>query len=113
MRNALFCRCTPYSGWAGTQTSLEFLYGHGMIPDWRKAEIDEACGAWYERAPPGPYEAPPAKCAALLEDLYVALRESFREVLLLERHSEALLEGLYVALPECLGVGFIVYDGLQ
>ena len=60
--------CTPYSGWAGTQTALEFLHGHGMIPDSKKAEIDAACGSWYERAPPGPYEAPPDKCAALLED---------------------------------------------
>ena len=38
--------CTPYSGWAGTQISLEFLYGHGSLPDSRKREIDAACKDW-------------------------------------------------------------------
>ncbi|KAH8095417.1 serine carboxypeptidase [Aureococcus anophagefferens] len=38
--------CTPYSGWAGTQVSLDFLHGHGMIPDAAKRAIDAACADW-------------------------------------------------------------------
>ena len=60
--------CTPYSGWAGTQVSLDFLAGHGMIPEAKKKQIDAACASWYEEAPPGPYGPPPADCRALLED---------------------------------------------
>jgi len=60
--------CTPYSGWAGTQVSLDFLYGHGMVPDALKARVDEACGEWYVSEPPGPQTEPPTACADLLED---------------------------------------------
>ncbi|KAJ1457876.1 peptidase S10, serine carboxypeptidase [Pelagophyceae sp. CCMP2097] len=60
--------CTPYSGWAGTEVSVEFLYGHGMIPPAKKQEVDEACGDWYVREPPGPQGPPPDECARLLED---------------------------------------------
>ena len=60
--------CTPYSGWAGTQVSLDFLHGHGMISDAKKRDIDAACAGWYEVAPPGPQSPPPPRCAAALED---------------------------------------------
>ncbi|KAK7240021.1 serine-type carboxypeptidase [Aureococcus anophagefferens] len=60
--------CTPYSGWAGTQVSLDFLHGHGMIPDAAKRAIDAACADWYVAAPPGPQAPPPPACAAALED---------------------------------------------
>jgi len=60
--------CTPYSGWAGTQISLDFLYGHGMIPDGLKSQIDDACADWYVAEPPGPQTAPPTACSDLLED---------------------------------------------
>ena len=60
--------CTPYSGWAGTQVSLDFLHGHGMIPDAKKRAIDAACADWYVAAPPGPQAPPPPACAAALED---------------------------------------------
>ena len=45
--------CTPYSGWAGTKISLDFLYGHGMIPDIIKERVDEVCADWYVSEPPG------------------------------------------------------------
>jgi hypothetical protein len=60
--------CTPYSGWHGTQVSLDFLAGHGMLPEAKKREIDVACADWYVTAPPGPEDEPPAQCKALLED---------------------------------------------
>ena len=44
--------CTPYSGWAGTKISLDFLYGHGMIPDIVKERVDEVCADWW-CGPPG------------------------------------------------------------
>jgi serine carboxypeptidase-like clade 1 len=65
--NAVYT-CTPYSGWRGTQTSLEFLFRHGMLPEGKKKQIDAACKDWYVEAPPGPTTDPPAACAALLED---------------------------------------------
>ena len=39
-----------------------------MFPEAKKAQIDAACHDWYQSAPPGPSEAPPAACKALLED---------------------------------------------
>ena len=55
--------CTPYSGWIGTQTSVDFLYGHGMIKEETYNKINAACdGHW------GTYEAPPEPCKTLLED---------------------------------------------
>eukprot|EP00755_Sulcionema_specki_P007838 Sspe_Gene.39311::Locus_18961_Transcript_1_1_Confidence_1.000_Length_1578::g.39311::m.39311/K16296/SCPL-I; serine carboxypeptidase-like clade I len=55
--------CTPYSGWIGTQTSVEFLYGHGMIREATYKKINEACaGHW------GTYDAPPEPCKSLLEN---------------------------------------------
>ena len=60
--------CTPYSGWAGTKISLDFLYGHGMIPDIIKERVDEVCADWYVSEPPGPQTPPPTACAHALED---------------------------------------------
>ena len=60
--------CTPYSGWAGTKISLDFLYGHGMIPDIVKERVDDVCADWYVSEPPGPQTPPPTKCAEALED---------------------------------------------
>ena len=60
--------CTPYSGWAGTKISLDFLYGHGMIPDIIKERVDEVCADWYVSEPPGPQTPPPTQCADALED---------------------------------------------
>ena len=60
--------CTPYSGWAGTKISLDFLYGHGMIPDIVKERVDSVCGDWYVPEPPGPQTSPPTECADALED---------------------------------------------
>ena len=60
--------CTPYSGWAGTKVSLDFLYGHGMVPDIVKERVDEVCADWYVSEPPGPQTPPPTQCADALED---------------------------------------------
>eukprot|EP01064_Diplonema_japonicum_P024759 TRINITY_DN3546_c1_g3_i1.p1 TRINITY_DN3546_c1_g3~~TRINITY_DN3546_c1_g3_i1.p1 ORF type:complete len:503 (+),score=98.87 TRINITY_DN3546_c1_g3_i1:29-1510(+) len=55
--------CTPYSGWIGTKTSVDFLFGHGMIKDATYKKINEACkGHW------GTFEAPPEPCKSLLGD---------------------------------------------
>ena len=60
--------CTPYSGWAGTKVSLDFLYGHGMVPDIVKERVDKVCADWYVSEPPGPQTPPPTQCADALED---------------------------------------------
>eukprot|EP01059_Diplonema_ambulator_P009302 TRINITY_DN19136_c0_g1_i1.p1 TRINITY_DN19136_c0_g1~~TRINITY_DN19136_c0_g1_i1.p1 ORF type:complete len:508 (+),score=88.37 TRINITY_DN19136_c0_g1_i1:48-1526(+) len=55
--------CTPYSGWIGTKTAVDFRYGHGMIKDATYKRINEACeGHW------GTFKAPPEPCRSLLGD---------------------------------------------
>jgi len=46
--------CTPYSGWAGTKISLDFLHGHGMIPDDVKARVDKNAARDTSRSRPAP-----------------------------------------------------------
>ena len=52
-----------YSGWSGTQVSVDFLFGHGMIRPATYKAVNEACdGHW------GTYEPPPEPCRSLLGD---------------------------------------------
>mmetsp|Transcript_14891 Transcript_14891/g.26612 ORF Transcript_14891/g.26612 Transcript_14891/m.26612 type:complete len:525 (+) Transcript_14891:141-1715(+) len=55
--------CTPYSGYIGTQTAVDFRFFHGMISAEKYGLIQAACaGKW------GTYESPGGECARLLED---------------------------------------------
>ena len=55
--------CTPYSGWIGTKTALDFRYGHGMVKEETYQKIQEVCkGQW------GTYDPPSDDCKALLGD---------------------------------------------
>ena len=60
--------CTPYSGWAGTKIALDFLYGHGMIPDIIKERVDEVCADWYASSRPARRHRHRRQCAHALED---------------------------------------------
>ena len=57
--------CTPYSGWLGTQVSVDFLFRHGMLSEDYYDEINEKCKDFF----PGTYEPPISKaCRDILED---------------------------------------------
>lgn len=66
--------CTPYSGWRGVKVAIDFRFGHGMVPEPLYKQIYEQCADWWDDEPfphgksLSMFEAPPAKCAALLED---------------------------------------------
>lgn len=65
--------CTPYSNWRGVKVSLDFLFGHGMIPEHVHSKIYEACSSWWGNGKPFPegpdmFNPPPEPCKTLLED---------------------------------------------
>ena len=55
--------CTPYSGWIGAKTAVEFRFYHGMIKEETYQKIVTACkDYWYQ------YDAPPEPCKSLIGD---------------------------------------------